>query len=191
VIRAFIAVEIDQVVLQRINEAMAGLRPHIPDIRWTPQGNCHLTLKFLGALDEKQIDLVGQALERELSLFPRCAINAKGLGIFPDIKRPRVLWIAIEGKPLRALAEKVELALAPLGFEKEKRALTPHLTIGRWRENPRATRELKDVLDKWKDHDFGGSTVNEVELFQSILRPGGAQYWPLKSARLNDKSALT
>jgi RNA 2',3'-cyclic 3'-phosphodiesterase len=190
VIRAFIAIEIDPATLQRIVEATDELRAKISDIRWTPHANCHLTLKFLGAIDETQVDAVGLALERELSLFPRCTINAKGLGVFPDVKRPRILWVGITGKALAMLAEKVATILAPMGFRREQRAFTPHLTIGRWREGKPPPGELASVLDKWQDHDFGGSSVHEVKLFQSILKPGGAQYQPLKTARLSDLAAL-
>ena len=184
-IRAFIAVEIDQTVIQRITDITRELKPKIPDIRWTSPASWHLTLKFLGAIDEAQIDSIGQALERKLSLFPRCTINAKGLGVFPDASRPRILWVGIEAKPLQALAESVEGALAPFGFEKEKRAFTPHLTIGRWREGKRTSQELEEVLENCKARDFGRSQVEEVKLFQSVLKPAGAEYRPLRSVQLN------
>src|SRR5919106_1012945 len=102
-IRAFIAIELDRAILKRIVEATDELRQKLSDIRWAPQDNCHLTLKFLGEIDERQVEPIGHALERQLSLFPRFSINAKGLGVFPDAKRPRVLWVGIEGKPLAAL----------------------------------------------------------------------------------------
>ncbi|HEX2230212.1 MAG TPA: RNA 2',3'-cyclic phosphodiesterase [Candidatus Binatia bacterium] len=184
-IRAFIAIEIDPAVLSRIGEATDVLRGKIPDIRWTLAANWHLTLKFLGGIEEKQVDLIGQALKRELSLFRRFTINAKGVGVFPDPRRPRVLWVGVEGKPLEGLAESVEIALAPLGFEKEKRVFTPHLTIGRWRESKRKNRELENAMEDWKAYDFGRSKVEEVTLFQSILKPAGAEYRPLRSVRLN------
>jgi RNA 2',3'-cyclic 3'-phosphodiesterase len=190
VIRAFIAVEVDSEVLQRIFAVTDDLNRAIPDIRWTPQANCHLTLKFLGNIEEKQIDPIGQALEDEVSLFPRCTINAKGLGVFPDAKRPRVLWVGIEGKPLAALAKSVEIALGALGFEKEQRGFSPHLTIGRWRQGNRRRSELEHALEHWQAYDFGRSSVDEVKLLQSVLKPGGAEYRPLKSVRLNDQSAL-
>jgi 2'-5' RNA ligase len=97
-----------------------------------------------------------------------------------------VLWIGIEGKPLAALAEKIEIALGPLGFEKEQRPFTPHLTIGRWREGKRQSQEIEHALENWQAYDFGLSRVDEVKLFQSILKPGGAEYRPLKSVRLSD-----
>jgi 2'-5' RNA ligase len=188
-IRAFIAAEIDQPVAGRILDAIDELRPKISHIRWTLRTNCHLTLKFLGAVEEPQIDAIGAALERELSLFPRCTIHAKGLGVFPDAKRPRILWVGIEGKSLAALAEKVEAALAPLGYEREKRIFMPHLTIGRWREFTRSTRQLRGVLEQWRDYEFGHSLVCEVKLFQSILTSEGARYRLLKTALL-DHSAF-
>ena len=184
-IRAFIAIEIDPAVLSRIGEATDVLRRKIPDIRWTLAANWHMTLKFLGSIEEKQVDSIGQALNRELSLFRRFTINAKGVGVFPDARRPRVLWVGVEGKPLEGLAESVEIALAPLGFEKEKRIFAPHLTIGRWRESKHRNRELENAMEDWKAYDFGRSKVEEVTLFQSILKPAGAEYRPLRSVRLN------
>jgi 2'-5' RNA ligase len=186
VIRAFIAVEIDPLVLERIDQATHDLSTKIPDIRWAARPNWHLTLKFLGAIDEKQADAIGQVLEREVSLFPRCTINAKGLGVFPDTKRPRVLWVGVEGQGVAALAEKIEIALAPLGFKTEQRAFTPHLTIGRWREGKHKNLDLDHVLEHWRSYDFGPSSVNEVKLFQSILKPTGAQYRPLKNVLLKN-----
>lgn len=186
-IRAFIAVEIDPAVLERIFVAIDDLKQAIPHIRWTPQANCHLTLKFLGAVDAGQVESIAQALEHELSLFPRHTINAKGLGVFPDAKRPRILWVGLHGKQLATLAEKIEITLAPLGFEKEQRPFTPHLTSGRWRESKESGRKLPDILARWKDHDFGVSKVHEVKLFQSILKPAGSQYVALKALRLASK----
>lgn len=179
-IRAFIAVEIDQAVIQRIFAATAELRQQIPGIRWVSQANCHLTLKFLGAINEDQIEPVAQALERELSPFPRFTINAKGLGVFPVIKRPRVLWVGLEGQELIALASRVEAALAPLGFAAEKREPKPHLTIGRWRHFDGSSTKLAADLESWENHAFGESTVAEVVLFQSELKQAGAVYHRLK-----------
>lgn len=189
-IRAFIAVELDRAVLGRIVAATDDLKRKLTNVRWIPQDNCHLTLKFLGDIDETQVEPVGAALERAVSPFPRFTINAKGLGVFPDATRPRVLWVGIEGKPLASLAEKIELALAPLGFEREKRNFTPHLTIGRWRQFKHSDMNLTDVLEKHRNDDFGPTAVDETVLFQSILNPGGAVYRRLKTARLSAESAF-
>ncbi len=188
-IRAFVAIEIDRTVAQGVIEIENELRDLIPGIRWTAQSNCHLTLKFLGDIDEAQVEPIGAALQRALSPFPRFTINAKGLGVFPDANRPRVLWIGVEGKPLASLAEKIESALAPLGFEPEKRKFTPHLTIGRWRQLKRLDMNLTATLEKHQNHNFGTSAVDETILFQSILDPRGAVYRRLKAVRLSGESA--
>jgi RNA 2',3'-cyclic 3'-phosphodiesterase len=180
VIRAFIAIEIDSQTVKKISERLAQLKLRIPDLRWIPPANFHLTLKFLGAVEEAQIDPITAALERVLHPFPRFTINAKGLGVFPDVKRPRILWVGLEGKELVDLALRVETALAPLGFAAEKREPKPHLTIGRWRHFDGSSRKLAADLESWKNHEFGASAVAEVVLFQSVLKPEGAVYQRLK-----------
>jgi 2'-5' RNA ligase len=189
-IRAFIAVELDPGMLQRIAAARDRFQQRISGIRWTPQDGWHLTLKFLGNIDPNQIDAIALALEHELSLFPRFSINAKGLGVFPDAKRPRVLWVGVQGEPLATLAERIENALAPLGFEREKRNFKPHLTIGRWRQFERQHGNLAEVLAESQACEFSGCTVYEVVLFQSILNPKGAEYRRLKAVRLTDATAI-
>jgi len=187
-LRLFVAVELPDDLKRALEEAIAILKRAGADegVRWVRPEGIHLTLKFLGDVDAGQIEAIGQVLERELYLFPRFTINAKGLGVFPDATRPRVLWVGVEGKPLAELAERVEKALTSLGFAQEKRKFTPHLTIGRWRQFKRSDKNLTDALAKWQERDFGGSTVHEVVLFQSILNSSGAEYRRLKAARLRD-----
>jgi RNA 2',3'-cyclic 3'-phosphodiesterase len=184
VIRAFIAVEIDPATARRIAAAVQQLKPRIAAIRWVGAGNFHLTLRFLGNIDESRIEAIGSALTDALRPFPRFTINAKGLGVFPNPKRPRVLWVGLVGSHLVSLQAKVESALTPLGFAPEEKSFTPHLTIGRWRQGERADQTAKQTLDqelgKWSEHEFGVSPIEEVILFQSDLKPGGAIYRRLK-----------
>jgi RNA 2',3'-cyclic 3'-phosphodiesterase len=184
VIRAFIAIEIGSQTAENISERLAALKPRLPDIRWIPPDNFHLTLKFLGAVEETKTDPICAALERELHPFPRFTINAKGLGVFPGVKRPRVLWVGLEGKELTALASRVEAALDPLGFTPEKREPKPHLTVARWRQFEGSSRKLAADLESWKNHEFGETMVAEVVFFQSVLKPQGAVYHRLKTVAL-------
>jgi len=188
VIRAFVAVDLEPQTVQQIAEAIDQLRPRTPGIRWLPPANFHLTLKFLGDVDEAKVESIAAALERELCPFSCFTINAKGLGVFPDLKRPRILWVGLVGGELNALASRVEKALAPFGFAAERRAFTPHLTVGRWREFKGSPKELGDEIVKWQGHDFGRSNVDEVVLFQSVLKPDGAVYRPLKTVALTKKA---
>lgn len=175
-IRAFIAVTLDSKVIEQIAAASNQLRPEITAVRWVTPANFHLTLKFLGSIDDAAIEPIGATLREQLRLFPRFTINAKGLGVFPGPKRPRVLWVGLTGDRLVSLAARVESALRPLGFKPEDRKFTPHLTIGRWRDADRAPRSLGRQLENWQARDFGTSNVENVKLIQSVLKPEGASY---------------
>ena len=184
-IRAFIGVRIDPSVARKISEAQAELKSRLSGIRWVGLENLHFTLKFLGPIEETKEKLIAEALEKAAQPFPRFAILARGVGVFPDIRRARILWVGLEGEKLAALAAGVEAALEPLGFAREKREFRPHLTIGRWRSFNGRPEALKNELEKWKTCGFGQSWVDEVFFFQSILRPEGAIYHPLGVIRLS------
>ena len=183
-IRAFIAIEIDPVTASQIAAAIEQLKARSAAIRWVGAGNFHLTLKFLGNIDESKIEPIGAALSDALRPFPRLTINAKGLGVFPNPKRPRVVWVGLVGSQLVSLQAKVESALTPLGFAPEEKNFTPHLTIGRWRRGERADRSFEQELGTWSDREFGATSIDEVILFQSDLKPAGAIYRRLKVVTL-------
>ena len=187
-IRTFIAVKISPTTIARITAAIGDLKPKLPAVRWVAPENFHLTLKFLGEIETGQVDAIGNALEPAITPFPRCTINAKGLGVFPGLRQPKVLWVGFIGDELTSLAARADAALSPLGFPVEPRGYTPHLTIGRWRQSERRTGDLKQELAHWRDHDFGATLVDQVILFQSVLKPTGAVYSKLKVIELNDQS---
>ena len=188
-IRAFIAIDIDPQVRENITRAIGQLRSRVLEVRWIAPANFHLTLKFLGDIEQTQIEAIGAAFEERLRPFPRFTINAKGLGVFPDLRRPRIMWIGLAGNELTTLAAQVELALLPLGFAPGKRNFTPHLTIGRWRQTDRPSKTLGQELASLKEYQFGASNVDEVILFQSVLKPEGAIYTRAKAVTLrNDHS---
>jgi 2'-5' RNA ligase len=184
VIRAFIAITLDSKVIEKIAEAITRLSPEITAVRWVPAANFHLTLKFLGGIDEDMVEPIEARLRERLSLFPRFSINAKGLGVFPSPRRPRVLWVGLSGDRLVALAFRVESALQQLGFAPETRKFTPHLTIGRWRQVDPVSKSLDRQLEKWRAYDFGISCVESVSLIQSVLKSEGASYNPLATVPL-------
>jgi RNA 2',3'-cyclic 3'-phosphodiesterase len=190
VIRAFIAVEIAPKTVESISEAIGQLKLRVTGVRWIPLNNLHVTLKFLGDIDEAKVDPIAQALRDHLRPFSRFIISAKGLGVFPDLKRPRVLWVGLEAQRLAVLASTVEKALEPLGFSPEKRGFQPHLTIGRWRESEKPSAKFGEELARWKNHEFGQSEIKVVILFQSMLKPEGAIHRPLKDVALSDEKPL-
>lgn len=183
-IRVFIAVDLDPPVIERIYNAIEQLKSIIPGIRWVPKTNLHLTVKFLGDVDEETVHPISATLQEALRLFPPCTINAKGLGVFPDLRRPKILWVGLTGNEFARMAAKIESSLLPLGFAPEKRTFTPHLTIGRWRQFDRPPRTLAQELERWREFAFGACTVGKIILFQSVLKPSGATYNQLATVQL-------
>ncbi len=174
-------------MIQKISEVQSQLKQSLSGIRWVVQENIHFTLKFLGSVEDKKIAPIMQALGQALRLAPSFSLIGKGIGVFPNIKRARVLWIGLQGQGLHRLAEEVETALDPLGFAREKRDFAPHLTIGRWRNPGLQPERLREEMQRRRDYDFGQSQVEEVVLFQSVLKPNGAIYSPVGVIRLSDQ----
>ncbi len=185
-IRAFVAIKIDSGLARRIGVLQSDLDQSCAAIRWVKPENLHLTLKFLGPVADDRITPIAKALARALDRLPRFSVSCRGLGVFPDIRKAKVLWVGLEGKPLVPLAETVETALESIGFAREKRAFKPHLTIGRWRD-PIRSDALGRQLERSARQDFGASKVDEVILFQSVLKPNGAVYTPLQVFPLANK----
>ena len=177
--RAFVAIRIAPDVTQGICAAQAELGKQLRRIRWVKQKSLHLTLKFLGEIPEERVAAVGDAVERATRGRERFVFGCGGLGVFPDIRRAKVLWVGLEGKWLVPLATTVEESLAAAGFPRERREFKPHLTIGRWREFDGRTDLIRQQLERWKNHDFGPSPASEIIFFQSVLKPDGAIYTPL------------
>lgn len=183
-IRAFVGVLIEPAVTGEIAAARSRLEPKLPGIRWVGRDQLHFTLKFFGSIEESRSEPITRALETAVAPFSRFSILARGMGVFPDIRRPAVLWVGLEGPELRSLARAIEAALEAIGFSREKREFKPHLTIGRWKGLGGRPAPLRSELESWKDYEFGKSKVDEVVFFQSILKPEGAVYRPLSVIRL-------
>src|SRR5512139_1568460 len=130
-IRSFIAVDLDasvQAALRRLLAQCAELRC---EVRWVRAAGLHVTLKFLGWVAPARLEQVHATLSTAVAEQPPLPVRARGLGAFPSWRRPRVLWVGLEAEGLAALAARVDEAMSRLGFEPEKRAFTPHITLGR------------------------------------------------------------
>ncbi len=174
-------------MIHKISEVQSQLQESLTGIRWVAQENLHFTLKFLGSVEDKIVAPIMQALEEALRPVQGFLLGGKGIGAFPNIRRARVLWIGLQGQGLHRIAEEVETALEPLGFPRERRDFAPHLTLGRWRNPGLQPQKLREQIERWQDYDFGQSEVDEVVLFQSVLKPTGAVYSPVGVIRLSDQ----
>jgi len=155
------------------------------DVAWVAPGNLHLTLKFLGAVPEERIDAIVAALTRSgLDLRPFEA-RLHGLGAFPSATRPRIVWAGVtEGAPeMVELARRVDTALAELGFAREERPFSPHVTLGRVRR-PGRDPVLTEALGSATAREFGRMRVPGAALMRSELGPRGARYTELASVTL-------
>lgn len=187
-LRAFIAVELPLEIRQTVCAATSTLRNEIGAlVRWIPIENMHLTLKFLGDVSPSNVELLSQMLRAEMDLFNCFDLRLNGLGSFPNLKRPRVLYIGIQAPAaLEALQRGIESASSRLGYGSEERGFSPHLTIGRVKQNVTAVEQqaIRHVLENTKIDSLGTARVNSVELFKSDLKPTGSVYTRLYSASL-------
>lgn len=176
--RLFIAIDLPDSVRAALASEQARLRDACAgsgDIRWTRPEGVHLTLKFLGEVAATRLPEVTTALDG-LGRFEPFEIEVGGFGFFPSARRPRVFWVGLEAPPaLGDLAKRVEVAMEPLGFAREDRPFQPHLTLARF-DSQRPQPALEVALQKSGAVSFGRFTVTEFFLFESKLRPGGAEY---------------
>ncbi len=180
-VRAFVALELPDEVKTFLYTIIKDLRTAIKEARWVNTQAMHLTLKFLGDVPLPTIPTVVTALEKPLTIRGPIQLRLSGLGCFPNIKRPRVLWIGVTDTQsiLRPLVEEIENALLPLGFPRESRSFKPHLTLARVRSSDSDASGMKSLVEH---QDLAGKlfTVENAVLYESILKPEGAQYRPIK-----------
>ncbi len=176
-LRLFIAVPTAAEVRSAAERVLRGLRGR-GDVRWVTPERLHLTLKFLGETPGDRVPEIIAALEKSSNKFSPLVVELEGVGAFPNLRKPQTIWLGIgRGERLAGLAESVESALQNLGFEREKRAFRPHLTLGRLR-SPKEVRELTQALEAVQADAVGlvEWPVTEVQLVQSVLRPSGPEY---------------
>ena len=180
-VRSFIAIELPAAVLSLLDSVQQELKGLRLKARWVRPQNIHLTLKFLGNIDSGEIEKIGRAMVDATVDSAPFTLTIGGIGFFPDIKRPRVIWVGLDGaKPAlfnlqRNLADRLAIA----GFPKEERSFKAHLTLGRIRQavNPNIVDQAIQGYSDLGDLKF---TVNRIILFKSDLKPSGAEYSHLK-----------
>jgi len=187
--RLFVALEPPDAVLRRLAAAATELRRaagrSADDLRWVPAENLHLTLQFLGAVPEERVADVSAALSAAAAAARPLTLEVKGAGGFPNARRPRVVWLGLEGDVdvLAALVADLGKRLTPLGFPPEARPFSPHLTLGRSRD-PRGAPGLGGALAAAAQGDGFAWRATEVVLVESHLSPKGPRYEAIARAPL-------
>lgn len=186
--RTFIAIDIPPGIKKLIELQTAGLSRQVGGaVRWVAQENVHLTLKFLGDLPTRHIDALSQAMAVECGSQSEFELSIRGAGCFPNIHRPRVIWIGIDrSSALFALQRRLELIASRFIDTTEPRPFSAHLTLGRVRDqiSPVEMQRLKDALAEFKIGQLGVFTPQHVILYKSELKSGGSHYTPIFSAQL-------
>jgi 2'-5' RNA ligase len=186
-LRAFVAVEIPQEVRAALEGVQELLRQRSVRARWVRSAGMHLTLKFLGDTPADRIADIADALRAAAHGHTAFRLTAAGIGVFPSIRRPRVVWAGLCGATaqLADLQRSLEDGLAALGFQPETRPFSGHLTIGRFSE-PAPAERLAEAQKVFAGERFGEFTVREITFFQSELKPAGAVYTALARVELDN-----
>ena len=185
-IRSFIAFELPEEIRRSIAALADRLRSFHLKARWVRPESIHLTLKFLGCIDPAKLEPVIHAMQDAVKGVAPFALSAKGIGLFPGINRPRVIWIGLSGR--KEVLDQIQCVLqdrlSSIGYKKEDRQFHGHLTLGRFREqvNPMELSKALEALGSFESPPF---VLDRITLFQSELKPSGAVYTTLSSVHLS------
>lgn len=188
--RCFVAIELTDEVRRNVGKLQESLRS-LPGVRWTRPKSVHLTVKFLGNIDDQLVPDICRALDETTASHEAFDLEIEGVGCFPPRANPRIIWVGAKDDPPGALVRcvgDVEQAMAKLGFPPESRPYTPHATIGRVNDRG-GGQKIRERLAKEQGFRPGGLLIEELVLFRSDLRPAGAVYTPVHRAGLGPANA--
>lgn len=185
-IRSFLAFELPPDIKEEVARISKEVKRTGLDASWVKAANIHLTVVFMGNVEEQNVPSIISHIDQVTSEYKHFEISLGGMGLFPDIRRPRVIWLGLDGdiKGLAALRDELQRPLESFGVKQEKRPFRPHLTLGRFRRSVKKRTLLKKAIDDYSDFSGPDGILDELVLFKSELKPGGAVYsrlhsWPL------------
>ena len=180
--RGFIAIDIGS--FPKLVEFENEIKKTGADVKLVDPKIVHITLKFLGDTEENLVEKIEEIMKNSVEEIKPFEMQLIGTGVFPDQKYIRVAWIGIKnGEQIGKIANKIEEQISKLGFEKENREFSAHLTIGRIR-SAKNKEKLLQVIEKYKDANFGSYKVDSIKLKKSELTPKGPIYTTLKEVKL-------
>ena len=179
-VRSFLAIELSKLLKEEARFFVETIQNRYPGFRFIEPHNWHLTLHFLGDVEPEKIEPLSSHLKNALAGIAPFSISLEGLGVFPNVQKPRILWIGVSGDipKLLALKKQVDAVLQKLHFQIETRSFHPHITIARIKEGTRHEYSISDQTLTFKAKT--SDEIRSLTLFRSDLFPGGAQYTPLQ-----------
>lgn len=186
--RLFVAIDIPDATREALAKLSRQFRKLCPGARWVRIEGAHVTLKFIGETPPDRADQISAALHAARAPGA-IELRFVGLGFFPNSRRPRVLWAGVGADTvLWSLAASVETQLEALGIPRESREFSPHITVARF-DSPKGLDTLRAAVEKLDATEFGHAPAREFHLYQSVLKPGGAEYTRLASYQLAGEPA--
>jgi 2'-5' RNA ligase len=187
ILRSFIAIELPEEVKSALSRLQDKLKESAVDIRWVKPDNIHLTLKFLGDIDDKNIGNIVQQLEGACAKYSFFELAVSGIGVFPNVRSPRVMWAGLKYEDAFAgFHGEIENGLASIGYEREGRRFSPHLTLGRFRSF-KGKASVSERIELHKNDRLGSIGVRTISLMESKLSPSGASYSRVKEIALTGR----
>lgn len=182
-IRSFLAFDLPLQIRQVLLRVHDELKRSSLDVRWVRPDGIHLTVVFLGNVREGDVASIVEAVGEGCSPYGPFPVALQGMGCFPNSRNPRVLWLGVKSDLERMYRFQKDLQerLLPFGVRAEKRDFRPHLTLGRFRTSGKKAAELGEVLIKYRGLTSPLGSLNELVLYKSDLKPGGAVYTKMKS----------
>jgi 2'-5' RNA ligase len=191
-IRSFLAFELPKEIEEIVAQTSLEMRGYGLDVRWVRPANIHLTIVFMGDVDPGQLSPIEAALEPVCRAQRPFQMALKGTGVFPNRRRPNVIWIGLEGdvEAMSQFRDALQGQLAPFGIEKETRTFKPHLTLGRFRRGSAPGEGLDPALSRFAELGSPVCALKGMTLFRSDLKPDGPVYtklkqWALEGVALN------
>ncbi|MCM8789577.1 MAG: RNA 2',3'-cyclic phosphodiesterase [Candidatus Omnitrophica bacterium] len=186
--RVFIAIALPKEIKLKLAKLQDELKSSGADVKWVEPDNIHLTLKFLGEIDDKQLSAVYKAIEESVKEKQAFSLRISSLGAFPKINYPRVIWLGVDkgDMEVKQIAKDLEERIQKIGIPKDDRAFSSHITIGRVRTG-RNKDKLVEGLNKLAEVYSSESLefeVKKITLFKSTLTPKGPIYEAIKETNL-------
>lgn len=189
VIRAFIAIDLSPDIQRRLDDVVHNYKTQLDNvpIRWVAASNIHLTLKFLGDVSLSNLSILTDMIQTEISTHRQFDISVGGAGAFPNNRQPRIIWVGVEAPPeLTTIQNGIEITTSRLGYAREERPFSPHLTLGRVSRNATSqdVKSISKALETTRVGFLGATCVEKVQLYRSDLQPTGAIYTQIFSSSL-------
>lgn len=182
-LRLFIAIELPTDLKEKVTYLQRQIAKGITGVKWVAQDNLHLTLKFLGDNPQESVPRIVKAMNDTVEAFTTFPLVLGGLGCFPNKSKPKVIWLGIKGHRILELQSRLEDKMEEQGFLRENRRYSPHLTLGRIRDNFHCEISW-DEITKAQGELIGEWQVADVKLYQSTLKPQGPIYHTINTANL-------